>query len=112
MAPGSRTPLASPPPCGWPGDARGGGPAPDRRTPYSRTASATRGLYAREPNGVLYEIATDGPGFATDEPLEALGRMSSLPPLLGGRRAEIERGLKPIRQDAGGTVRAGPGGPS
>lgn len=55
-----------------------------------------RSLYAREPNGILYEIATDGPGFATDEPLEALGQKLSLPPFLEGRRAEIERGLKPI----------------
>ena len=55
-----------------------------------------RSLYAREPNGILYEIATDGPGFATDEPLEALGQTLSLPPFLEGRRAEIERGLKPL----------------
>lgn len=55
-----------------------------------------RSLYAREPNGVLYELATDGPGFATDEPLEALGQTLSLPPFLEGRRAEIERGLKPL----------------
>jgi glyoxalase family protein len=55
-----------------------------------------RSLYAREPNGILYEIATDGPGFATDEPLEALGERLVLPPFLEPRRAEIERGLKPI----------------
>ncbi len=55
-----------------------------------------RSLYAREPNGILYEIATDGPGFATDEPADSLGERLSLPPFLEGRRAEIERGLKPL----------------
>jgi glyoxalase family protein len=55
-----------------------------------------RSLYTREPNGVLYEIATDGPGFATDEPLEALGERLSLPPFLEPRRAAIERDLKPL----------------
>jgi glyoxalase family protein len=53
-------------------------------------------LYFREPNGILFEIATDGPGFATDEPLEALGEKLALPPFLEGRRAEIERRLKPL----------------
>ena len=55
-----------------------------------------RSLYTREPNGILYEIATDGPGFATDEPLEALGERLSLPPFLETQRAAIERGLKPL----------------
>ncbi len=55
-----------------------------------------RSLYTREPNGILYEIATDGPGFTADEPLEALGERLSLPPFLEQRRAEIERGLKPL----------------
>jgi glyoxalase family protein len=55
-----------------------------------------RSLYAREPNGILYEIATDGPGFATDETLETLGERLSLPPFLEPRRAEIERDLKPL----------------
>jgi glyoxalase family protein len=55
-----------------------------------------RSLYAREPGGILFEIATDGPGFATDEPAETLGERLSLPPFLEKRRAEIERGLKPI----------------
>ena len=53
-------------------------------------------LYLREPNGILFEIATDGPGFAGDEPLEHLGEKLSLPPLLEHRRAEIEKGLKPL----------------
>lgn len=55
-----------------------------------------RSLYFREPNGILFEIATDGPGFATDEPMEALGEKLALPPFLEPRRKEIEAGLKPI----------------
>jgi glyoxalase family protein len=55
-----------------------------------------RSLYFREPNGILFEIATDGPGFATDEPIETLGEKLALPPFLEPRRAEIEAGLKPI----------------
>lgn len=55
-----------------------------------------RSLYFREPNGILFEIATDGPGFATDEPLARLGETLSLPPFLESRRKEIEAGLKPL----------------
>ena len=55
-----------------------------------------RSLYFREPNGILFEIATDGPGFTADEPLEALGERLALPPFLEPRRAEIEAGLKPL----------------
>ena len=55
-----------------------------------------RSLYFREPGGNLFEIATDGPGFAVDEPLESLGERLSLPPFLEGRRAAIEAGLKPL----------------
>jgi glyoxalase family protein len=55
-----------------------------------------KSLYFREPNGVLFELATDGPGFATDESLENLGKTLSLPPFLEGRRAQIEAGLKPL----------------
>ena len=55
-----------------------------------------RSLYFREPNGILFEIATDGPGFAADEPMETLGEQLALPPFLEPRRAEIEAGLKPI----------------
>jgi glyoxalase family protein len=55
-----------------------------------------RSLYFREPNGVLFEIATDGPGFTADEPLEALGEKLSLPPFLESRRGEIEAALKPL----------------
>ncbi|PSC03733.1 ring-cleaving dioxygenase [Alsobacter soli] len=53
-------------------------------------------LYFREPNGILFEIATDGPGFATDEPKETLGERLALPPFLEPRRAQIEAGLKPL----------------
>lgn len=55
-----------------------------------------RSLYFREPGGNLFEIATDGPGFAVDEPLEALGERLALPPFLEGKRAQIEAGLKPL----------------
>ena len=55
-----------------------------------------RSLYFREPNGILFEIATDGPGFATDEPMETLGEKLALPPFLEPQRAQIEAGLKPI----------------
>jgi glyoxalase family protein len=50
--------------------------------------------YVREPNGVLFELATDGPGFDVDGPLD--GERLSLPPFLERRRAEIEATLKPI----------------
>lgn len=53
-------------------------------------------LYFREPNGILFEIATDGPGFTADEPLESLGQKLALPPFLEARRAEIEARLTPL----------------
>jgi glyoxalase family protein len=56
-----------------------------------------RSLYFREPNGILIEIATDGPGFAVDEPMETLGESLALPPFLEARRATIEAGLKPLQ---------------
>lgn len=55
-----------------------------------------RSLYFREPNGILFELATDGPGFATDESLETMGEKLALPPFLEGRRSEIEARLKPL----------------
>jgi glyoxalase family protein len=55
-----------------------------------------RSLYFREPGGILFEIATDGPGFATDEKLDDLGKRLALPPFLEPRRREIEAGLKPL----------------
>ncbi|MER8574851.1 ring-cleaving dioxygenase [Mesorhizobium sp. M1338] len=56
-----------------------------------------RSLYFREPNGILFEIATDGPGFTADEPLETLGESLALPPFLEAKRASIEAGLKPLK---------------
>jgi glyoxalase family protein len=55
-----------------------------------------KSIYFREPGGVLFEIATDGPGFATDEDPAHLGERLSLPPFLEPYRAQIEAGLKPI----------------
>jgi glyoxalase family protein len=55
-----------------------------------------RSLYFREPGGVLFELATDGPGFAVDEPEATLGTRLSIPPFMEHRRAEIEAGLKPL----------------
>ncbi len=54
-------------------------------------------IYFREPGGVLFEIATDPPGFAVDETLEQLGTQLKLPPWLEPMRADIERGLPPVR---------------
>jgi glyoxalase family protein len=56
-----------------------------------------KSLYFREPGGVLFELATEGPGFAVDEDPEHLGEKLSLPPFLEGQRAAIEKGLKPIQ---------------
>lgn len=55
-----------------------------------------KSIYFRISNGILFEIATDGPGFATDEDLETLGERLALPPFLEDRREEIEAQLKPI----------------
>jgi len=55
-----------------------------------------RSIYFRVSNGILFEIATDGPGFAIDEDLENLGEKLVLPPFLEARRKEIEAGLTPI----------------
>ena len=58
-----------------------------------------RSIYFREPNGVLFELATDGPGFAVDEPLEQLGERLALPPFLEPRRADIEAHLRPLHTE-------------
>lgn len=55
-----------------------------------------RSLYLREPNGVLFEIATEGPGFAVDEDAATLGEKLVLPPFLEPQRARIAANLKPI----------------
>ena len=55
-----------------------------------------RSLYVREPNGVLFEIATEGPGFAVDEDAATLGEKVVLPPFLEGQRDDIVANLLPI----------------
>jgi glyoxalase family protein len=55
-----------------------------------------KSIYYREPAGVLFEIATDEPGFAIDEPVETLGTKLSLPPRFEPHRAEIEKILPPL----------------
>ena len=55
-----------------------------------------RSIYFREPSGVLFEIATIGPGFTVDEPREHLGESLSLPPSLAHLRSDLERVLTPL----------------
>jgi glyoxalase family protein len=55
-----------------------------------------KAMYFREPGGVLYEISSDGPGFADDEPLAHLGEKLALPPFLEPRRASIEAAIEPL----------------
>jgi glyoxalase family protein len=57
-------------------------------------------LYFREPGGVLFELATEGPGMVTDEPLETLGERISIPPFMEDRRVRIESALKPLPKPA------------
>ena len=58
-----------------------------------------KSIYFREPGGVLFEIATDAPGFAVDEPLLELGRNLKLPPWLEPSRAQIAASLPPLQLD-------------
>jgi glyoxalase family protein len=58
-----------------------------------------KALYFREPNGILFELSTDTPGFATDEPLETMGQTLALPPFLEPKRKEIEEKLRPLDLD-------------
>ena len=55
-----------------------------------------RSIYFREPSGVLFEIATIGPGFTTDEPREHLGERLALPPKFEPLRERLERALTPL----------------
>ncbi|MDI6530841.1 VOC family protein [Bacillus mycoides] len=55
-----------------------------------------KSLYFRESNGILFEIATDGPGFIVDSTVEELGKELDLPPFLEERRKEIEEKLIPL----------------
>ena len=57
-----------------------------------------RSIYFREPSGVLFEIATLGPGFAVDEPIEHLGESLALPPNFEHLRARLEQVLTPLPQ--------------
>ena len=57
-----------------------------------------KSIYFREPGGVLFEIATDPPGFARDEPENALGQVLKLPPWLEKYRSEIEGELPKLHQ--------------
>jgi glyoxalase family protein len=65
-----------------------------------------RSIYFREPSGVLFEIATIGPGFATDEPLEHLGEALSLPPNFEHLRDRLGPILTPLPNPRSGAVRA------
>jgi catechol 2,3-dioxygenase-like lactoylglutathione lyase family enzyme len=56
-----------------------------------------RSIYFREPGGVLFEVATDAPGFAVDEPVERLGSGLVLPPWLEPMRKSLESRLPPVR---------------
>jgi glyoxalase family protein len=55
-----------------------------------------RSVYFREPSGVLFELATIGPGFAVDEPASQLGERLSLPPAFERYRAQVEQTLTPL----------------
>ncbi len=61
-------------------------------------------IYFREPSGVLFEIADDGPGFTVDGPVEGLGSKIILPPFLEDRREEIEARLTPLPDPRGEAV--------
>jgi glyoxalase family protein len=76
----------------WRGKAIAGGaqPTPEIDRFYFRS------VYFREPSGVLFEIATLGPGFTVDEPLEHLGEKLSLPPDFEHLRDEVEPHLRPV----------------
>jgi glyoxalase family protein len=70
--------------------AAGGNPTPVIERFYFKS------IYFREPSGVLFEIATLGPGFTADEPLESLGERLSLPPAFEHLRDQVEQVLTPI----------------
>jgi glyoxalase family protein len=59
-----------------------------------------RSVYFREPGGLLFELATDQPGFLVDESAENLGHALKLPPFLESRRAELEASLPPLEARA------------
>jgi glyoxalase family protein len=59
-----------------------------------------RSVYFFEPGGILFEIATDAPGFTVDEPADTLGAALQLPPFLEPRRRELEAILPPLETPA------------
>ncbi len=63
------------------------------RTTEQKDRNYFRSVYFREPGRVLFEIATDPPGFAVDEPMDSLGQALKLPPFLEAQRAAIEAAL-------------------
>ncbi len=63
-----------------------------------------RSIYVRDRSGILFELATDGPGFAVDESEAQLGESLALPPFLAPRRREIEAHLHPLEIPAAGQV--------
>jgi glyoxalase family protein len=80
--------------CRGKSSSRGWAPVLDRR--YFRS------IYFREPGGIVFEIATDPPGFAVDEAADRLGTSLKLPPWLELSRADIERRLPPVRLPSAG----------
>ena len=66
------------------------------RTTEQKDRNYFRSVYFREPGGVLFEIATDDPGFAADEPVTSLGQTLKLPPFLERHRGEIEAVLPAV----------------
>jgi glyoxalase family protein len=82
-----------------------------RREGYSvtevRDRSYFKSIYFHDPGGILFEIATDAPGFAVDEPVEHLGRSLMLPARYERIRTQIEAGLPPLKRGIEGTSRSG-----
>jgi len=66
-----------------------------------------KSIYSREPGGVLFEIATDGPGFTVDETVDSLGSSLSLPPWFQVRRDRLDETLPPIVVPTTATTGAG-----
>ena len=66
------------------------------RTSHEESRTAFQEATTRSPDGLLLEIATDGPGFLIDEPANRLGKELRLPTWLEGRRVELEQALAPL----------------
>lgn len=67
-----------------------------------------KSIYLHDPDGHIVELATLGPGFTVDEPLESLGQTLCLPPWLEGSRERIDQSLQPVEVDQWQTTRATP----